>query len=64
MLSLKTTLEVPYDLKKDRDERNLIMYLPPLYEQKLAEVRQEVIQAQRRAIIENLLKVRFGAVDN
>jgi hypothetical protein len=80
LLSLKTTLEVREDLKKDKDERKLIMQLSPLYEQKLAEVKligqqegrqegrqegiQEGIQAERRAIVENLLKVRFGAVDS
>ncbi|RUT04583.1 hypothetical protein DSM106972_041520 [Dulcicalothrix desertica PCC 7102] len=60
LLSLKTTLEVREDLKKDKDERKLIMQLSPLYEQKLADVKQ----AERRTIIENLLKVRFGALDN
>ncbi|BAZ10179.1 hypothetical protein NIES4071_19930 [Calothrix sp. NIES-4071] len=72
LLSLKTTLEFRDDIKKDKDERRLIMQLSPLYEQKLAEVKlvgqqegiQEGIQAERRAIVENLLKVRFGAVDN
>lgn len=68
LLSLKTTLEVREDLKKDKDERKLIMQLSPLYEQKLAEVKligqQEGVQAERRTIIENLLKVRFGALDN
>lgn len=72
LLSLKTTLEVRDDLKKDKDERKLIMQLSPLYEQKLAEVKligqqegiQVGVQAERRTIIENLLKVRFGALDN
>ncbi|BDA72969.1 unknown protein [Rivularia sp. IAM M-261] len=64
LLSLKTTLEVREDLKKDKDERKLIMQLSPLYEQKLADVRQEGVQVERRATIENLLKVRFGALDN
>ena len=39
------------------------MRLSPIYEQKLAEVKQEGIQAERRNVIENLLRVRFGSLD-
>ncbi|MEH2217744.1 MAG: hypothetical protein V7K72_11640 [Nostoc sp.] len=43
------------------------MRLSPIYEQKLAEVKQEGIQegiqVERRNVIENLLRVRFGSLD-
>ncbi|MFN6559122.1 MAG: hypothetical protein RMY28_004870 [Nostoc sp. ChiSLP01] len=65
LLSLKTTLEVNQNI--DDEDRDLIMRLSPIYEQKLAEAKQEGIQAgiqaERRNIIENLLRVRFGSLD-
>ncbi|OYE05145.1 hypothetical protein [Nostoc sp. 'Peltigera membranacea cyanobiont' 232] len=43
------------------------MRLSPIYKQKLAEVKQEGIQegiqVERRNLIENLLRVRFGSLD-
>ncbi|MEH1883795.1 hypothetical protein [Nostoc sp.] len=43
------------------------MRLSPIYEQKLAEVKQEGIQegiqVERRNLIENLLRVRFGSLN-
>ncbi|MFH7029916.1 MAG: hypothetical protein ACHBN1_32275 [Heteroscytonema crispum UTEX LB 1556] len=61
LVSLKTTLEVGQNI--DREDRDLIMRLSPIYEQRLAEARQEGIQTERRITIENLLRVRFGALD-
>jgi hypothetical protein len=65
LLSLKTTLEVNQNI--DNEDRDLIMRLSPLYEQKLAEAKQEGLQeglqAERRQVIENLLRVRFGSLD-
>jgi hypothetical protein len=69
LLSLKTTLEVNQNI--DQEDRELIMRLSSIYEQKLAEVkqegrqegRQEGLQAERRSVIENLLQVRFGTLD-
>jgi len=73
LLSLKTTLEVNQNI--DEEDRDLIMRLSPIYEQKLAEAKQEGIQegiqegleegirAERRNVIENLLRVRFGSLD-
>ena len=65
LLSLKTTLEVNQNV--DEEDRDLIMRLSPIYEQKLAEARQEGLQeglqAERRTVIENLLRVRFGSLD-
>lgn len=73
LLSLKTTLEVNQNI--DNEDRDLIMRLSPIYEQKLTEAKQEGlkeglqeglqegIQAERRNVIENLLRVRFGSLD-
>ncbi|WP_445633837.1 Flagellar assembly protein H [Nostoc sp. DSM 114161] len=69
LLSLKTTLEVNQNI--DNEDRDLIMRLSPIYEQKLAEAKQEGVQegldegirAERRSVIENLLRVRFGSLD-
>jgi hypothetical protein len=72
--SLRAILEIGQDLEPE--DRNLIMRLSALYEQRLAEATQQGIQeglqqglqegvrAERRATIENLLKVRFGSVDD
>ncbi len=70
LANLKTTLELNQGL--DVEDRDLVMQLSPIYEQRLAEAiqqgRQEGVQQgiqqgeinERRAIIENLLRVRFG----
>ena len=39
------------------------MQLSPLYKQRLAEATQQGIQAERRTMIENVLRVRFGTLD-
>ena len=66
LLSLKTTLEVSQNI--DVEDRDLIMQLSPIYEQRLAEATQQGVQqgvqTERRTTIENLLRVRFGALDN
>jgi len=54
LANLKTTLELNESL--DVEDRELVMQLSPIYEQRLVEARQ----TERRAIIENLLRVRFG----
>ena len=84
LVNLKTTLEVGQNI--DQEDRNLIMRLSPIYEQRLAEARQQGmqqgiqiydqrlaeptqqgqqqgIQTERRNTIENLLRVRFGTLD-
>jgi hypothetical protein len=80
LVNLKTTLEVGQNI--DQEDRDLIMRLSPIYEQRLAEARQEGvqqgiqiyeqrlaeatqqgIQTERRITIENLLRVRFGTLD-
>jgi len=74
LANLKSTLEVNQNL--DVEDRDLVMQLSPIYEQRLAEAIQqgreagiqegiqEGIQTERRMIIETLLRVRFGTLDN
>ena len=40
------------------------MRLSPLYEQKLLDATQSGVQQGQRQLIENLLKARFGAMDD
>jgi len=51
----------------DQEDREIIMNLSPLYLQRLEaavqEGRHEGRQTERRATIENLLRVRFGSLD-
>jgi hypothetical protein len=72
----KATLELVYNLRQnlrinqqlDTDDTELIMRLEPLYQQdrELAKLegKQEGGQEVGREIIENLLKVRFGTLDD
>jgi predicted transposase YdaD len=60
----------------DKDDQELIMKLSEMYQQQLEELkkqgrqegqqegRQEGIERERRAMIESILQVRFGAVDS
>ena len=71
----KATLELVYNLRQnlrinqelDSDDRELIMRLEPLYQQDREQAKQEGIQegGQQvgREIIENLLQIRFGTLD-
>jgi DNA-binding transcriptional ArsR family regulator len=67
LANLKTTLELNQSL--DVEDREFVMQLSPIYEQRLAEAiqqgrqegRQEGEINERRTIIENLLRVRFGS---
>lgn len=64
----KATLELVYNLRQnlrinqqlDTDDTELIMRLEPLYQQDREQAKLE----ERREIIENLLKVRFGILDD
>ena len=62
LANLKITLELNQSL--DIEDRELVMQLSPIYEQRLVEATQQGRQEgeinERRAIIENLLRVRFG----
>jgi hypothetical protein len=61
LLNLKTTLEVSQNI--DQEDRKLIMRLSPLYTQRLEEAeRRGQIEGQRK-VVENLLKIRFGLLD-
>ncbi len=62
LANLKTTLELNQNL--DQEDRDLVMQLSPIYEQRLAEAKQEGVQTERRTTIKNLLRVRFGTLDN
>ena len=64
----KATLELVYNLRQnlrinqqlDTDDRELVMRLEPLYQQDREQAKQE----GRQQIVENLLQVRFGALDD
>ena len=58
LANLKTTLELNQNL--DVEDRDLVMQLSPIYEQRLAEATQQ----GQRIVVENLLRVRFGTLDN
>lgn len=65
LYSLKITLEVSQNL--DPEDRELIVRLSPIYTQKLAEATeqgvQQGIEQGQRVVVENLLKARFGKLD-
>ena len=58
LLSLKTQIEVKQN--PDEEDREALMGLSPIYLQRLADARQE----GQRTVIENLLRARFGALDD
>ncbi len=58
LANLKTTLELNQNL--DTSDRNLVMQLSAIYEQRLAEATHQ----GQRIVVENLLRVRFGTLDN
>lgn len=61
LYSLKTTLEVSQNI--DEEDRELIMRLSPLYTQRLEEAEQRGEVKGERKVVENLLKIRFGSLD-
>jgi hypothetical protein len=61
LYSLKTTLEVSQNI--DEEDRELIMRLSPLYTQRLEEATRQGQQQGQRQVVENLLKSRFGSLD-
>jgi len=69
LLNLKTTLEVSQNI--DQEDKELIMRLSPLYTQRLEEAeRRGQIEGERKGekqgqkkVVENLLKIRFGLLD-
>lgn len=63
--NLKAILEVKQNLEPE--ERDLIMQLSPLYQQRLAEATQQGIEQGvrqgQRIFVENLLRAKFGELD-
>lgn len=57
LFNLRVTLEESQDL--EQEDRELIMRLSPLYLERLSEATQQ----GERLVVENLLKVRFGVLD-
>ena len=68
----KAALELLYNLQQnlqvtqnqDEEDRELLMRLAPLYQQDREQAKQQGIQQGERLVMENLLKVRFGEIDN
>ena len=68
----KAALELLYNLQQnlqvtqnqDEEDRELLMRLAPLYQQDREQAKQQGIQQGERLVVENLLKVRFGEIDN
>nr|WP_228057264.1 hypothetical protein [Tychonema sp. LEGE 07203] len=69
LYNLRTILEIRQDI--DREDRELIMELSPLYLQRLEDATQrgiqegiqEGIQRSQRLIVESMLQVKFGEID-
>jgi len=61
-LSLKTQIEIKQ--VPDEEDREVLMNLSPIYLERLAEAEQKGVQNERRTVIENLLRARFGSLDN
>jgi hypothetical protein len=67
----KATLELVYNLREnlrtnqelEEDDRELIMRLEPLYQRDREQAKQEGREEGERLVIENLLQVRFGSLD-
>ena len=62
LTNLQASLQTSENL--DEEERELIMELSPLVVQWREEALREGMRAERRATIENLLRVRFGSLDD
>ncbi|MEH2261434.1 hypothetical protein [Nostoc sp.] len=68
----KAALELLYNLQqnlqvtqnRDEEDRELLMRLAPLYQQDREQAKQQGIQQGERLVVENLLKFRFGEIDN
>lgn len=68
---VETALELLYNLRViletnqnlDAEDRELIMELSPLYLERLDEATQQGIQQGESIVVENLLRVRFGVLD-
>jgi hypothetical protein len=61
LYNLRVILETNQNL--DAEDRELIMELSPLYLERLDEATQQGIQQGESIVVENLLKIRFGVLD-
>ncbi|MFB2875940.1 hypothetical protein ACE1CC_03505, partial [Aerosakkonemataceae cyanobacterium BLCC-F46] len=61
LYNLRVILETNQNL--DAEDRELIMELSPLYLERLDEATQQGIQQGESIVVENLLRVRFGVLD-
>ncbi len=65
LYNLRTILEARQDI--DREDRELIMELSPLYLQRIEDATQEGIQQgtqrTKRLMVESMLQVKFGEID-
>lgn len=62
LLSLKTQIEIKQ--VPDEEDREVLMNLSPIYLERLAEAEQKGRNEGQRTIIENLLRARFGSLDD
>ncbi|WP_293158831.1 hypothetical protein [Okeania sp. SIO2C9] len=62
LADLLSNIEVNQNLESE--DRELIMRLSPLFSQRLEEATKQGMREERREQIENILKVRFGTIDN
>jgi hypothetical protein len=61
LFNLRTNLEISQNIEEE--DRELIMRLSPLYQERLSQATQSGVERGERLVVENLLKVRFGALD-
>ncbi|MFZ9736400.1 MAG: hypothetical protein ACO3EZ_00145 [Prochlorotrichaceae cyanobacterium] len=64
LLNLRLILETRENANTDQDDQELIMRLAPLYQEQIAATIEKATQQGERRVIENLLRVRFGAIDD
>ena len=63
LLNLRKHIEVRQEQKLNAEDKELIMRLAPLFDQELERNAREAKQQEKRLIIENLLRFRFGELD-
>ena len=61
---IAATIETRENANTDQDDQELIMRLAPLYQEQIAATIEKATQQGERRVIENLLRVRFGAIDD
>ncbi len=62
LLSLKTQIEIKQ--VPNEEDREVLMNLSPIYLERLAEAEQKGRNEGQRTVIENLLKAKFGSLDD